>query len=45
MQVKLSRSGFSNTMSGNMNVKSSKVSKNTLDLDDFDIQMMSPDFL
>lgn len=45
MQVKFAKGGFTNTMSGNMNARSNQISKKLLDLDDFDVQMLSPDFL
>jgi hypothetical protein len=37
MQAKLAKSGFTNTMSGKMNVKSSQASHKLIDLDDFDV--------
>lgn len=46
MQARLAtKHGFSNTTSGNMNAKNSEYSKKLLDLQDFDVQMLSPNFL
>ena len=45
MQARFAKSGFSNTMSGNLNAKHKQFSKKMLDLHDFDVQMLSPDFL
>lgn len=46
MQARFAKSnGFSNTASGKMNAKNSAVYGKLLDLDNLDVQMMSPDFL
>lgn len=45
MQARLVKKGFSNTTSGNLNAKNNQQSNKVLDLDDFDVQMLSPNFL
>lgn len=44
MQAKLAHKGFGSTASGKMNMKNN-YSHKALDLDDFDVQMLSPHFL
>ena len=44
MQAKFAQKGFSSTASGKMNIKNTYNPK-VLDLDDFDVQMFSPNFL
>lgn len=45
MQARIAKKGFTNTLSGNLNARPLQPAKKMLDLDDFDVQMLSPDFL
>lgn len=45
MQAKLSNKGFSSTTSGKLNEQSNRYKHKIIDLDDFDVQMLSPEFL
>ena len=44
LQAKLAHKGFTSTASGKLNLRNNNQHK-LLDLDDFDVQMLSPQFL
>ena len=45
MQAKLSNKGFSNTVSGKLNEQHVRNKHKIIDLDNFDVEMISPEFL
>lgn len=45
MQAKLAKKGFTNNASGNLNEQFYNKNRKQLDLEDFDVQMLSPQFL